>query len=78
MPAVTRARKKAIRGLRIYFQGAPEWGGFVDEIGEGVDWSFSVDFGSAPVKAFEELLGTLSDLGLVAVGIGSFYLTSEA
>ena len=35
-------------------------------------WSFSVDFGSAPVKAFEELLGTLSDLGLVAVSIGSF------
>ena len=36
MAAMTRARKTAIRGLRINFQGAPEWRGFVDEIGEGV------------------------------------------
>lgn len=45
---------------------------------EDLRWSFSVDFGSAPVQAFEELLGTLSRLGIVAVSIGSFaYLKKQ-
>lgn len=42
-------------------------------------WSFSVDFGSAPVEALEELLDTLPRLGITSVSIGSFtYLETTA
>jgi hypothetical protein len=35
-------------------------------------WQFMVDFGSAPVTAFEELLLTLEQMGVREVSIGSF------
>jgi hypothetical protein len=46
---------------------------------EGSRWSFSVDFGSAPIGAFEELLNILSKLDVMAVSVGSFtYLARKA
>lgn len=35
-------------------------------------WEFTVDFGSAPVAAFEELLGALAGMGLREVTVGTF------
>jgi hypothetical protein len=35
-------------------------------------WQFMVDFGSAPVAAFEELLGALEQMGIREVAVGSF------
>jgi hypothetical protein len=39
---------------------------------EDLRWSFSVDFGSAPVRAFEDLLDTLSKLRIKVINVGSF------
>lgn len=39
----------------------------------GDQWMFSVDFGTAPIAAFEELLAVLHRLGVESVTAGSFH-----
>jgi len=41
-------------------------------------WSFSVDFGSAPVDAVRELLARLHEAGLKTLRVGSFYLEKDS
>ncbi len=41
-------------------------------------WVFSVDFGSAPIVAFDELLTVLQQLGIESVTAGSFQLPKTA
>jgi hypothetical protein len=43
----------------------------------GEQWAFSVDFGSAPVVAFEELLAVLRKLGIDSVKAGSFWISDR-
>ncbi len=45
---------------------------------DAIGWSFSVDFGSAPVDAVRELLECLHDAGLGILRVGSFSLEAES
>jgi hypothetical protein len=44
----------------------------------GSGWTFSVDFGSAPVDAVRELIMVLRQAGLSDLEIGSFFLEEDA